>query len=458
LNLKFIGAAGTVTGSRTLLNNHNDLYWIDCGLFQGPKDIRNQNWEHLENANKLKAVILTHAHIDHSGLLPVLVKQGFRGQIICSEATADMCKILLPDSGYLQEEDARFANMKRHSKHYPALPLYTESDAVKALEFFSPQKMNAWIELSPSFRFRLSRSGHMLGSSFVEIGYTSSNIEKVITFSGDLGQPNPILLKEPIQIQECDELVLESTYGDRTHPKSDPYLQLAEVIKKVLTRKGTLVVPAFSVGRSQDLLYMIRHLEDRGLIEKYDVYLDSPMSLDATDLYIKHQDELKPQITSESFSHPLSTNRFKTVKDSDESMLLCMDDSPKIIISAAGMLTGGRVLHHLKAKLPNEKNGVLFVGYQVPGSKGYLVKNGLTSIRLHHQEIEINAGIFSIDSLSAHADSNQIISWVKGIRRKPNKIYLNHGEDIARQTLAYRIENELGIHCCIPIAGEEFKI
>lgn len=458
MKLKFLGAVGTVTGSRTEINDDGTQYWIDCGLFQGPKDIRQQNWQHIENAKNIRAVILTHAHIDHAGMLPLLVKQGFKGPILCSEATADLCRILLPDSGYLQEEDARFANQKKHSSHNPALPLYTQKDALVCLDYLQAIKMDRWLPLSNNLRVRLSRSGHILGSSFVEIGYHNHSGDKIISFSGDLGPPNSMLLKEPVSLSETNELVLESTYGDRNHEKGDRLSQLANVVNKVVNRNGTLIIPAFSVGRSQELLYMLRKLEDQKLIKPVPVYLDSPMALDATDLYHKYEDEMKPEIFQDRYRSPIRTDRFKPIRTADESMLLCMDDSPKIVISAAGMLTGGRVLHHLKTKLPYEKNGVLFVGYQVPGSKGYLVKNGLSKIRLHHQEVDIEAEIFSMDSLSAHADSDQIMKWLKQFRRLPSRIFLNHGEDVARQSLAYRIEHELGIKCELPLLNQEYVL
>lgn len=447
-----------MTGSRTQIEHNGFHYWIDCGLYQGPKEVRNKNWQPLENIKNLKAVVLTHAHIDHSGLLPLLVKQGYQGPIYCTEATADLCKILLQDSGYLQEEDAKYANLKKHSHHDPALPLYTQADALRCLEYLSPQKTNEWIPLSKDLRFRLSRSGHILGSAFVEISHDQNDMNRILTFSGDLGHPNSCLLKEPSPISESDALILESTYGDRTHEKGDRMLQLQNVIQKVLGRGGTLVIPAFAVGRSQELLYMIRKLEEQGRIDKYPVYLDSPMALDATELYKKYEDELKPEIIKNGFSSPLATARFQAVRSADESMLICMDDTAKIVISAAGMLTGGRVLHHLKMRLPDPKNGVLFVGYQVPGSKGYLVKNGLSKIRLHHQEVDIAAEVFSLDSLSAHADSDQIIDWLKRFRKPPKKIFLNHGENIARQTLGYRIHEELQIPCELPNEGSQYKL
>jgi metallo-beta-lactamase family protein len=404
VKLKFLGAAGTVTGSRSEIEYQNKKYSVDFGLFQGPKDIREQNWNSIQEASSLESVLLTHAHIDHSGLLPVLVKNGFRGSIICSQATADLCRLLLPDSGHLQEEDARFANLKGYSSHKPAEPLYSQNDAIECLKYLSPQPMDCWIPLGEKLRYRLSPSGHILGSSFIELGYDHWEKNRILTFSGDLGQPNSLLLKDPRAIFETDELVLESTYGDRCHEKGDRFEQLAKIVNQVLGRKGTLVIPAFSVGRSQELLFMLRRLEDKGMIDSYPVYLDSPMALDATDLYKKYQDELRPEILNGEFISPIATGRFHAVRSGDESMLLCMDDSPKIVISAAGMLTGGRVLHHLKKRLSESKNGVLFVGYQVPGSKGYLLKNGLSRIRLHHQDIDVEAQIFSMESLSAHVE------------------------------------------------------
>lgn len=458
MKIKFIGAAETVTGSRTEVNSNGDLVSIDCGLFQGPKEIRQQNWQPLENAHRIKSVILTHAHIDHSGLIPLLVKQGFKGPIFCSQATAELCRILLPDAGYLQEEDAAFANRKKYSHYDPALPLFTEQDAIKSLEYLSPQPLGKWFPLAKDIRYRLSRSGHILGSTFVELGYSNYKQDRILTFSGDLGEPNSFILKEPTVISETDELVLESTYGDRVHEKGDRFEQLKKVIQKVLSRGGTLIIPAFSVGRTQEILYMIHRLETDNQIPQYDVYLDSPMALDATEIYKKYSDELKPEIAQGLLQGSLSTSRFKAVKSPDESMLLCMDSSPKIVISAAGMLNGGRVLHHLKMKLPDEKNGVLFVGYQVPGSKGFLIKNGLRKIRLHHQEVDIDCEIFSMDSLSAHADSEQIMAWLKRFTRLPQTVYLNHGEKISKETLAYRITHELGIHCELPKKNQEYSL
>lgn len=458
LKIKFLGSAMQVTGSRILLQYNKSKYLIDCGLFQGPRIIREQNWQTQEALSGIRALILTHAHIDHSGYIPKLVKDGFCKSIFCSDGTADLCRILLPDSGHLQEEDAYFANNKRISKHQPALPLYTEHDAIKSLQYLRPQPMDKWIELEQGLSFRLLRSGHILGSAFVQFSYDSGNGSKILTFSGDIGNGRSVILKEPLQLSETDDLVMESTYGDRVQPRGQVMGQFRDIINKVLKRGGTLLIPAFAVGRTQEILYMIHQLEKTGEIDKHDVYLDSPMALDATELYMKHPNELKSEIIAKHTVPSLSCARFTPVRTSDESMLLCMNTEPKIVISAAGMLTGGRIMHHLKSKLPDPKSGVLFVGYQVEGTKGHLLKNGLTDIRIHHQKVIVEAEIFSSESLSAHGDSNDIINWINGLNKKPNKIYLNHGEKSALEALQYRIKYELKIDALIAAAEEEYII
>lgn len=458
LTVNFLGAAGTVTGSKTLLEYNGKRYLVDCGLFQGPFELRELNWNSFGGAEKLDGVILTHAHIDHSGYLPKLYKEGFRGPIYSTPATADLCEVMLMDSAYLQEEDARFANQTRHSHHNPAIPLYTAADAKGVLPQFFRHPYHEWKILQPGLSFRFFRAGHILGSAFVQIAFETPSGIKFITFSGDLGNGRSLILEDPEYLRETDFLVLESTYGDRLQDRSDPRDRLSGIINRVIMRGGTLIVPAFSVGRSQELLYLVSDLMETKKIESVPIYLDSPMSERATELYLKNHDELKKGINGSSVESKLSQARFKVTKTADESMLLCMSDEPKIVISAAGMLTGGRVLHHLKAKLPHEKNGVLFVGFQVEGSKGHLLKNGLRKIRLHHQNVDVEAEVFSMDNLSAHADSDDLINWISQIKSKPQMIYLNHGQPAACHALAYRIDHELGLPSLVVAMEQEIVL
>lgn len=458
IDIKFVGAINTVTGSRTEVSTDNFKIMVDCGLFQGPKEIRQKNWNEISEAKKTDAVLLTHAHIDHSGLLPILVRNGFKGPIYCSEPTADLCKILLPDAGRLQEEDANYANARKYSAHMPALPLFTEEEAINVLRLLSPMPVDRWFPLNSKFHFRFSRSGHILGSSFIELSYERMDDTRTLLFSGDLGRKNPILLRERTTVSETDDLVIESTYGDRNHSKGDVSEQLAQIVNTVIGRKGTLVIPAFSVGRTQDILFLLRKLENDGKIDGVKVFLDSPLAVNASDLYLKYPEEIKQTWLQDHVESAFHWRGFTSIRSVDESMLLCMDDSPKIVVSASGMLSGGRVLHHLKAKLTDRKNGVLFLSYQPTGTKGNLLKNGLTKIRIHHQEISVDAEIFSIESLSAHADSDEIIEWISAFRKKPKRIFVNHGEAAAREALAYRLRHELGTNVYLPREGETIAL
>lgn len=461
VTLKFLGAAGAVTGSRSLFQINDKHYLIDCGLFQGPKESRLKNWEEFPfDPQKIDAVILTHAHIDHSGYLPKLVREGFRGPIYCSQATADLLQIMLMDSAHLQEEDARFANETRHSKHFPAMPLYNVGDASRSLEFLKPVASDEWLDLEGcGARFQLIRSGHILGSRFVKIFWDNGNGGKTITFSGDLGNGRSNIIKEPVSLKETDYLVLESTYGDRVQPKVDVLAVMETIIKKVWNRQGVLVIPAFSVGRTQEIIWLIRQLEEEGRIPKeIPVWLDSPMAQTATEIYMKHGDELKDTIRKGQVQPPICPHHYRTVSTADDSMLLCMSDEPGIVISAAGMLTGGRVLHHLKARLPYEKNAVLFVGYQVEGTKGRLLKQGLSKIRIHHREIDVEAEILAVESLSAHADSDDLMQWCRGFEKAPHHVYLNHGEPGPLGAMSYRLKTELNWDNTIAEEGVEYEL
>lgn len=447
MKITFIGATRTVTGSRFLIDYNHSQYLVDCGMYQGPKELRDLNWEEFPETKSIRAIILTHAHIDHSGALPKIVKDGFKGPIYASPATIDLAKILLLDAAYLQEEDAKYANKTKHSSHHPAEPLYRTEDAEQANALFYKIDFHQWKELEPGLSLRFLRAGHILGSSLVQFRYTLPSGEaQLVTFTGDLGNSRSELICDPETVLETHYLVCESTYGDRCLPMYNPH-QFAGIINRVLQRGGTLIVPAFALGRSQELMFRIRQLEQQGLIDEHSVYLDSPMALDCTDVYLKHHDSLKVKHIQKEQLWP---KKMEFVRSADESMLLAMSNHPKIILSASGMLQGGRVLHHLKSKLPDEKNGVLFVGYQGAGTKGRLLKNGIPEIRLHHQNIEVNAEIFSLDNFSSHADSNELMAWISAIQLRPQKIFLVHGEEASSRALYYRIKNNLQIDVELP--------
>lgn len=450
MKINFLGSIGTVSGSCTEIIYNHSIGYVDSGLFQGPKEVRSRNWATLANAGKAKWVLLTHAHIDHCGYLPKLYRDGFRGTIYCSHETAKLARIMLLDAAHLQEEDARFINQNRHSGHDPALPLYTTEDALAVLNHFQAVNINEWLPLDRGLKYRLHRAGHILGSCFIEINFqTPSGENRILTFSGDLGRTGSLMLKDPESLPETDYVVMESTYGDRTVDKTKVKDQVAHVINEVLGRNGTLLIPAFAVGRTQDILFLITQLESEGKIPKARVVIDSPMASEVTTLYNFFTEELKHDFNP-TVRAALEQKRFEFTEDTDASMLLCMDTSSKIVIAGAGMLNGGRIMHHLKTKLSDEKNGVMFVGYQATGTKGLLLKNGLPKIRIHHQLIEVNATIYSVDSLSAHADSEEILTWLKTCRTQPKKVFLNHGEQNALETLKYRILNELKWNCEIP--------
>lgn len=453
LKLHFLGATQTVTGSKTLLEYQGKKYLIDCGLFQGPYELRKQNWDPFEIASEVNSVILTHSHIDHCGFLPKLVKDGFRGSVFCSPASLDLARILLLDSAYLQEEDARFAQQTKHSRYENPLPLYTIQDAQVSLKHLKSTPYHKWVQLDQGLSFQFIRSGHILGSNYVQISFMTEQGPKLLTFSGDVGNGRSFILEDPEVLKETDYLIMESTYGDRRQDRSDPRPLLKSIVEKVTSRGGTLIIPAFAVGRTQEILFLLSEMNI-----KVPIYLDSPMAQEATEIYQSYPEELKKKFSKGIMQNALQKLNFKEIRSSDESMLLCMSDEPKVVISAAGMLTGGRVLHHLKTKLPQEKNGVLFVGFQAQGTKGLLLKNGLRRIRLHHQDVDVEAEIFSMDNLSAHADSDDIIDWIQKLIKKPQKIFLNHGEVNSMQTLAYRIRTELNIEPVLPLSTEEYNL
>jgi metallo-beta-lactamase family protein len=450
MKLTFKGAIDAVTGSRTLVEYDRTSFLIDAGLYQGEKSKRLLNWEPQIPIEMLDFIFLTHAHIDHSGLLPKLAKDGFNKPIYCSHGTKDLAEILLLDSAGLQEEDAKYANETGYSHHKPALPLYNRDDAQKALNLFHAINQNEWFSPRPDLSFRLTRSGHIIGSSFIEILYRKSTGTSKITFSGDIGNGRSSILRPPLNILETDFLVLESTYGDRLQSRTDTKEELAAIINKIIQRGGVALIPAFAVGRAQEVLNTIAKLKKQNLIDaKIPVYLDSPMSSKATDIFLKHQEEHLGEM--EFVGH------FTSTPQGLDSRVLQENKSPMIIISASGMLTGGRIMHHLKLRLPDEKNGLIFVGYQAESTKGRLLQNGLKELRIHHESIPVNAEIFTIDSLSAHADYLDIFEWLKNFQKKPKKIFLNHGETASRASLGQKLK-ELGYDVELPEINKTITI
>lgn len=442
MNIQFIGATGTVTGSKYLLTSGTQKILVDCGLFQGLKQLRLRNWAYLPfKASEIKCVLLTHAHIDHSGYIPLLVKQGFRGKIYCSPGTAELCKILLPDSGYLQEEDARFANKHQFSKHTPALPLYTQKDAENALKYFHPIDFRHTYTID-DLSYTFLPAGHILGASLIKV----SDRRVKVLFSGDLGRPHDLIMNPPTLVDETDYLVMESTYGNRVHSTRDPKEELEEVINRTAHRGGVTIIPSFAVGRAQTVLYLIYLLKQEKKIPDLPIYMDSPMATDATDLYCRYTAEHR-------LSHEKCELMYKVAKfvnTPEESKALDHQNTPKVIISASGMATGGRVLHHLKAYITDARNTILFTGFQAAGTRGEALIHGVDSIKIHGEYFPVRAEIVLQDALSAHADYQEIIAWLKHFKRPPREVFLTHGEPLAADMLRRKIEEDLQWKCTIP--------
>lgn len=451
MNLAFLGAAGTVTGSKTLVTHEGKQLLVDCGLFQGYKNLRTMNWEPFPfDPTKLDAVVLTHAHLDHSGALPLLVKRGFRGPVFATPSTIDVCRVLLPDSGRLQEEDAEYANRHKLSKHAPALPLYTEDDAERALHSLEPLPFEQPIDVAGSLHLRLRPAGHILGASSVEL--TAS--DTTVLFSGDLGRPDDLIMRAPAPIARADHVVIESTYGDRLHDTQDAEAVLGEVIKRTAARGGIVVVPAFAVGRAQALLYAIYRLKARASIPDLPVFLNSPMAIDMTEIYHRHRAEHRLSVEECSGMCEVA----KMTRTVEESRALNSLRYPAVIVSASGMATGGRVLHHLKALGPDRRNTIVFAGYQAGGTRGARLLSGERSIRIHGEDVTINAEVVSLPGMSAHADAGQLVQWLATAPKPPRGVYLNHGEAGPADALRQRIERELGWSATVPRLGQSVVI
>lgn len=443
MKLTFAGAAGTVTGSRYLLDTGERRILLDCGLFQGYKQLRLRNRARFPvSPRRIDSVVLSHAHLDHSGYLPALARDGFRGPIYATDATYELCGILLRDSAHLQEDEARFANRHGFSRHQPAEPLYTMADAERALRLFEVVDFGRELDLGEGLKCVLHPAGHLLGAAFVSLHRRGRSL----VFSGDVGRPQDTIMPAPALPTEADTLILESTYGNRVHPADDGEATIGRIIRETAARGGTVLIPSFAVGRAQTVMLAIARLGQRGEIPGLPVFLDSPMAIDATALYRKYH-----------ALHRLSAQECRTmcnavriVNSAEESKALAQLRVPAVIIAASGMATGGRVLHHLKNIAPDPRNHILFVGYQAGGTRGAHLVAGESEVKIHGEWVKVRASVSQIDSYSAHADADELMHWLSGIRRAPSQVYLCHGEPDAADRLRHRIQEQLGWPARVP--------
>ncbi|HEV2175843.1 MAG TPA: MBL fold metallo-hydrolase [Terriglobia bacterium] len=450
--LTFLGAAGTVTGSKYLVEAGGERLLVDCGLFEGTKELRLRNWNPLAvPPASVHTLALTHAHLDHTGYIPRFVKQGFRGLILATSATVDVAHLLLPDSGHLQEEDAEYANKKGFTKHQPALPLYTEQDAVDSLKQFQAVDESKSVQVSPRFSFRYFPVGHILGARSIlltirEDGRENGG-ERRVLFSGDVGREQQLLIRPPA-VPEIDgdyTMLCESTYGDRLHPADDYHARLAQVITATAARGGTVVIPAFAVGRTQELLYILRELLEQKKIPPLPIHVDSPMAIDCTDLYRRHHEDHNLQMDALEAKgvKPLMPPGVHFDRTVEQSKALNNSTSPMIIISASGMATGGRVLHHLARCLPDPRNTILFEGFQSPGTRGQTIQSGAQFVKIHGQRVPVRAKVESMENLSGHADYGEILRWLGRFPKAPRQVWLTHGEPAAADSLRQKITDQL---------------
>jgi len=457
LSLTFLGAARTVTGSRHLLEVQGKRLLVDCGLFQGPKELRLRNWEEFPvPPATLDAVVLTHAHLDHVGYLPRLVNQGFHGRVFCTSGTQDLCRLVLPDSARIQEEDARQANRHGYSKHDPALPLYTEVDAQRALTHLQPVGYDRAIEIVPGVTVEFTVAGHLLGSAYVVVRAASG---PTVLFGGDLGRYSRPVLPDPVNPIAADVMLVESTYGDRDHSPDDNGEALATIINETVARGGKVIVPAFAIGRVEEVLYWLRRLEQERRIPVLPVYVDSPMATEALRHYTARVSELDADMrpTQKGVSM-FATARFQAIASVQQSKELTASSRPAVVISSSGMATGGRVLHHMAAVLPDARNTVLFVGYQASGTRGRALVDGARDVRIHGREILVRAHVAKIDSMSAHADRGEILRWLGASPAPPGRLCLVHGEPEPMDALKRLIEQRLGWTAYTPAHRETVRL
>jgi metallo-beta-lactamase family protein len=457
--ITFLGAAGTVTGSRHLLETDDKRLLIDCGLFQGKKENRLKNWDNFPVASdSIDSVLLTHAHIDHTGYLPRLCKTGFTGTIYGTAPTVDLCGVLLPDTAHLQEEEAKWANKRGYSKHRPALPLFTGQDAENTLKLMKAVQYGEHFHPAKDVRAKYRDTGHILGAGFLDLKSNRLNGPRKIVFSGDLGRPVDALLRPPAQPYNVDYLILESTYGNRLHDEANPIDELVRVINESTQRGGVVVIPSFAVGRTQTLLYILRELEQEGRIPELPVFVDSPMALEALQIHYKHVADFnlasrKKHIAGVELFH---TAKLKLCPTRQDSMAINDVKEGAIIISASGMAAGGRILHHLRERLPEERHTILFIGYQAEGTRGRLIMDGRESVRMFGEEIPVRAKVESIPGFSGHADYNEILAWLMGFNRPPERVFIVHGEPTAAHSMAEHIRRQFKWDVTVPNEGDSF--
>jgi metallo-beta-lactamase family protein len=453
--LRFLGAAGTVTGSKFLLELAGAQVLLDCGLFQGRKDLRLRNWAAVPfDPTKLDAILLSHAHIDHSGYLPLVVREGFRGPVYCTSGTAELLGILLPDSARLQEDDAERANRLGYTKHHPALPLYGVADATATMLQLQPRPYGREFAVANGVRATFRRAGHILGSATVELALDTRPTTRLV-HSGDLGRPGRPILRDPEPVAAADHLLVESTYGDRVHPH-DEVERLAAVVNETAARGGALLVPSFAVGRAQELVFTLRQLEDEGRIPSLPVFVDSPMAIAGTEIYGRHPEDhdLDMRQLRDAHRDPLRCRQLTLVHSAEESKRLNRLTGGFIVIAGSGMATGGRILHHLALRLPDRRTTVLLPGFQAAGTRGRALQEGAASIRIHGEDVPVKARVETIDGFSAHADRNEILAWLARFRRAPSHTWVIHGEPGAAAALAAEIESRLGWKASVAADGE----
>jgi metallo-beta-lactamase family protein len=450
-NITFLGAVGTVTGSKYLVRAGRARLLVDCGLFQGYKNLRLRNWEPPPlDPSTLDAVILTHAHLDHSGYLPVLVRHGFRGPVICTPGTADLCHILLPDSALLQEKDAEFANRHGTSKHHPARPLYTRKEADRALSLLRVQRYGEETRLGNGVTLRFDAAGHILGSSLARLTWRGTAIQ----FSGDLGRPRSATMPAPATVQEADYLIVESTYGNRKHGDGDPERRLERIITRTCGRGGSVIIPAFAVGRTQTLLYHLWRLKRAARIPDVPIFLDSPMAIDATEMFVRHLGDHK--LSREECREAFRVATY--VRTVEDSQALDRSSMPKVLVSASGMATGGRILHHLAHYAPDPRNTILFAGFQAGGTRGAAMVAGAEEVKIFGRYVPVKAEVRNLDMFSAHADADEILGWLGGFARPPTLTFVTHGEPDAADALRRRIEETLGWNCAVPAHRDRWDL